>query len=105
MLFCPTCGNCLLLDSSSQGMLFSCKTCPYVFRITEAVSNKLEFPQKKVDDVIGDEQMWANAETTTIDCEKCQNPKAHFKQVQLRGLDEPSTIFYCCMKCGHRWND
>jgi DNA-directed RNA polymerase III subunit RPC11 len=105
MLFCPTCGNCLLLDPTFEGLLFSCKTCPYIFKVTATVSNREEFAQKKVDDVIGGEEMWENCPQTSVECPQCHCAKAYFMERQLRSADEPSTIFYRCVKCAHRWHD
>lgn len=38
-----------------------------------------------------------------IDCPKCPSKEASYAQVQLRGADEGSTIFYTCLRCKHRY--
>jgi DNA-directed RNA polymerase I subunit RPA12 len=37
-------------------------------------------------------------------CVKCQNPTVMFYTMQLRSVDEGSTVFYECPKCKHKWN-
>jgi DNA-directed RNA polymerase I subunit RPA12 len=45
-----------------------------------------------------DRDTWA---TTPKTCPKCENAKLKFRDVQTRGADEGSTIFYKCPACGH----
>lgn len=61
VLFCPTCGNILLVEEGGGGYRFYCQTCPYIFPITSKVATTLQLPRKKVDDVMGEEAAWANA--------------------------------------------
>jgi len=37
-------------------------------------------------------------------CPKCQHPLARFYTMQLRSVDEGSTVFYECAKCKHTWS-
>jgi len=39
------------------------------------------------------------------ECPKCGNDKAYWWMVQTRGIDESSTQFYRCTKCGYTWRD
>ncbi len=39
------------------------------------------------------------------ECSKCGNDKAYWWMVQTRGIDESSTQFYRCTKCGYTWRD
>lgn len=39
LLFCPTCGNVLIVEEGQKCMRFACNTCPYVHNITRKVSN------------------------------------------------------------------
>ncbi|OQO09421.1 hypothetical protein B0A48_04819 [Cryoendolithus antarcticus] len=39
-----------------------------------------------------------------VPCEKCGNPQTRYYTRQLRSADEGSTVFYTCVKCGHKWN-
>ena len=36
-------------------------------------------------------------------CPKCLHPLARFYTMQLRSVDEGSTVFYECAKCKHTW--
>ncbi|THW27237.1 hypothetical protein D6D23_03010 [Aureobasidium pullulans] len=45
-----------------------------------------------------DRDTWA---TTSKACPKCDHDKLKFRDVQTRGADEGSTIFYKCPACGH----
>lgn len=41
LLFCPTCGNVLIVEEGQRCFRFACNTCPYVHNITRKVSVKL----------------------------------------------------------------
>eukprot|EP00053_Salpingoeca_punica_P003505 m.43509 g.43509 ORF g.43509 m.43509 type:complete len:110 (-) comp12225_c0_seq1:44-373(-) len=108
LLFCPVCGNTLAL--SDMPVRFACITCPYTHRLDAdhpVRTRQLPVKVKKMDDVLGGEQEWQNAEKTEADCPKCHHSEAYFTQIQIRSADEPMTIFYKCanMACGHRWRD
>lgn len=38
LLFCPTCGNVLVVEEGQRCYRFACNTCPYVHNITRKVS-------------------------------------------------------------------
>ncbi len=42
---------------------------------------------------------------TQVKCPKCGYEEAFFEQCQLKSTCEPSTTFYRCVYCGHRWID
>ena len=37
-------------------------------------------------------------------CPKCNNPELYFYTMQLRSVDEGSTVFYECPKCAHKFS-
>jgi DNA-directed RNA polymerase I subunit RPA12 len=37
-------------------------------------------------------------------CPKCGNPEMYFYTMQLRSVDEGSTVFYECPKCAHKYS-
>ena len=43
------------------------------------------------------------AMTDQYKCSRCHRRETTFYELQLRSADEPSTIFVCCVPCGHRW--
>ncbi|RIA98119.1 putative Rpc11-DNA-directed RNA polymerase III subunit C11 [Glomus cerebriforme] len=109
MLFCPCCGNLLLIQHHTQGeQSFFCQTCPYVFPIgNKEYKNRTTLKRKEVDDVLGGEEGWKNVDSTEVTCPKCEHPRAYFMQIQTRSADEPMSIFYkCCNhECQHQWNE
>lgn len=107
LLFCPTCGNVLIVEEGQKCMRFACNTCPYVHNITRKVNNRKYPKLKEVDDVLGGAAAWENVDSTAETCPKCGHPRAYFMQIQTRSADEPMTTFYkCCnAQCGHRWRD
>ncbi len=106
MLFCPTCGNLLLIEKSVNLIRFYCKTCPYVFNINQTLKNTTYFEKKQTSDaILGGKEAWENVAKTDATCPKCENGKAYFKQIQIRSADEPSTIFFKCTECGFEWRE
>ena len=45
------------------------------------------------------------ANTDTYTCRKCYSKKCSYYQQQVRGADEPMTIFINCVNCGNRWKN
>ena len=105
MLFCPTCGNLLLLERSVNIMRFYCKTCPYVFNINQTLKNYSVYEKKVGDSILGGKEAWENVAKTEATCPKCEASKAYFRQIQIRSADEPSTIFYRCVDCAFEWRE
>lgn len=68
------------------------------------------FPDKW-NDIITEEQMKFKtayevsefAMTDLVKCGKCKNNKIKYFEMQTRSADEPTTHFYTCLSCGHRW--
>ena len=106
MLFCPTCGNLLLLEKGVGSCRYFCKTCPYIFNVNQRIKRKEIFDEFKVKDLVyGGKEEWANVPTTEAICSKCENNKAYYKEIQIRSADEPTTIFYRCTKCEFEWRE
>ena len=81
MIFCPTCSNILLIEKTQTDFRFYCKTCPYIYTVTEKVTTKMDLERKQIDDVLGGQSAWANVDQTDADCTKCNNKRAFFMQV------------------------
>lgn len=45
-----------------------------------------------------DRDTWATTQTM---CPKCENAELKYRDVQTRGADEGSTVFYKCPACGY----
>ena len=106
MLFCPTCGNILLIEKGSGSFRYFCKTCPYVFNVNQTIKKIKRFEEKDDDFVIGGKEEWANAATVSgVTCAsgKCDNDTAYYQEIQIRSADEPMTQKYKCTKCGYVW--
>jgi DNA-directed RNA polymerase III subunit RPC11 len=82
LLFCPNCGNLLLIEKTPSDFRFFCKTCPYIFIVTEKISMKIPLEKKEVDDIL--KESWDHLEQARVHCPKCENQKAFFKQFQTR---------------------
>lgn len=41
--------------------------------------------------------------TDKYTCGKCKKNKISYYELQTRSADEPSTHFFTCLHCGHRW--
>lgn len=109
MLFCPHCGNMLLIEDGASaggvaGMRFYCQTCPYLQRVTEEITKKLPLTRKKVDDILGGDKAWENVDQTDAVCPHCDSKRAYYMQIQIRSADEPMTTFYKCVKCKGNWS-
>jgi len=99
--FCPYCCNILLIEHAVE-MRFYCKTCPYVFYPKGKLSSTTKLQRKKVEEALGTFDAGA---ITEIRCDKCNNTKAYFMQMQTRSADEPMTLFYKCTGCGNQWKE
>ncbi|CAE7398586.1 POLR3K [Symbiodinium sp. CCMP2592] len=104
--FCPTCANLLVIEiGRGSSAAFRCRTCPYVYKIREKLSNKQVVIRKEVDDVLGGSEAWKDVEQCDAHCPKCAHSRAYFRQMQTRSADEPMTTFYRCTQCGHNWKE
>ncbi len=51
------------------------------------------------------EQKLSTMSQVKVECPKCGNDKAFWWMVQTRSIDESTTQFYRCTKCGYTWRD
>ncbi|XP_075894945.1 DNA-directed RNA polymerase III subunit RPC10 [Nelusetta ayraudi] len=79
LLFCPTCGNVLIVEEGQKCLRFACNTCPYVHNITRKVNNRKYPKLKEVDDVLGGAAAWE-----TITSHLCL--QKNVQSVSTRGL-------------------
>ena len=106
-LFCPYCGNTLLVESATTGMRWMCQTCPYVHDIMQTYREVVPLARKKADDILGGEEAWKNVDQTDSTCPACGNGRAYYLQIQIRSADEPSTMFFKCTRpqCGKTYSE
>lgn len=104
--YCPTCANMLLVEYDGVGDLrYFCQTCPYIYKIDRKLSKKVPLKRKEKDDVLGGDEEWKNVAQTEATCPECNNHKAYYQELQTRSADEPATLFFKCVKCGHQWRE
>uniref|UniRef100_A0A8D0NTA9 DNA-directed RNA polymerase II subunit RPB9-like zinc ribbon domain-containing protein n=1 Tax=Sus scrofa TaxID=9823 RepID=A0A8D0NTA9_PIG len=70
LLFCPGCGNGLIVEEGQRCHRFACNTCPYVHNITRKVTNRKYPKLKEVDDVLGGAAAWENVDSTAGERER-----------------------------------
>jgi DNA-directed RNA polymerase subunit M len=87
-IVCPKCGHKKAAKNSAS---------------TAAKSFKQ--PRKEFITVIGKEHQVRTLPTAQKECPKCGNNTAYFWQVQTRGGDEGSTLFFRCTKCDHTFRE
>ena len=110
MLFCPTCGDVLLVDDKAKmeynsALSFYCQRCPYRHKLKASMHRDTKLTVKEVDDVLGGKEAWENVDKTEARCPSCDHDQAYFIQFQTRSADEPMTTFYKCCECGKQWKD
>jgi DNA-directed RNA polymerase subunit M len=71
----------------------------------EAAAKKIKRSRKESITVIAKEHQIRTMPTTQIACPKCGNNLAYVWQVQTRGGDEGSTLFFRCTKCDHTFRE
>ncbi|KAG2482479.1 hypothetical protein HYH03_018586 [Edaphochlamys debaryana] len=93
------------LTEYSKELRYFCQSCPYVYNIDKKISKTAPLARKQVDDVLGGEDAWKNVAKTDATCPKCTYHQAYFMEIQIRSADEPATLFFKCVQCGHRWRE
>ena len=112
--FCPLCGTILDPPTSEH---VKCTVCPYSHRfadlhIQEVTTRTPARPKPtwvadNEDGITTGQDAHASLEKhAKIDepCPKCSHPELYFYTMQLRSVDEGSTVFYECAKCGHKFS-
>ncbi|KAL4935123.1 hypothetical protein BDV06DRAFT_229118 [Aspergillus oleicola] len=109
--FCDFCGN-LLNDSPNE--VLECEMCGRKAKnaalnhkqtsTSESFPSRLRNKLKSYTQQVTTETVGSGPHIE-MDCPKCPSKDVMYAQVQLRSADEGSTIFYTCMKCGHKWQE
>ena len=113
MDFCPDCGTRLISRREKEGtkgtLQIVCPKCGY----KKSGKNRPAVPPKRMKKrshkesitVIGKEHQIRTLPTAKKTCPKCGNNLAYFWQVQTRGGDEGSTLFFRCTKCDNTFRE
>ena len=98
MKFCPDCKVIMY----PQGDKLTCKRCGH-----SESKGKPQITSREREDkeIVVTEGIEGTLPTTKIICEKCKHNEATFYLRQTRAADEPTTRFYQCTKCKHRWRE
>jgi len=91
------CGDC---GSTFDASEFPAKNMKKTFFAPVKADPKWARPKNANED---DEAGSKNA-TIAETCPKCGHDTANFYTLQLRSVDEGSTVFYVCQKCKHKWS-
>lgn len=107
LLFCPGCGNGLVVEEGQHCHRVACNTCSYTHSVTRKVTHGQHPKLKEVDAALGGAATWENVDSTAEPCPRCGHPPAYFLQLQTRSAEETRTTFYqgCNAQCGHGWRD
>ena len=108
--FCSACGSLLARGAKTLECL-DCKATytapPPKKKVTH--SKPSDFPsalRTKHSDVqkVDDDAAGVQEQTIKQPCEKCGVQEVRFYTLQLRSVDEGTTVFYSCPACGHKWS-
>ncbi len=66
-------------------------------------TTKPTWADEAADQSTGGKEMVKHA-TIEEPCPKCNHPEMYFYTMQLRSVDEGSTVFYECPSCSHKFS-
>jgi DNA-directed RNA polymerase I subunit RPA12 len=107
-VFCSNCGMMLTLESHSSSA--ECRFCKQITSVAALLGNevvtKKELNQRK-DWMEMTAPVGQKVEKTIMseDCpaEGCDSTQMYYFTRQMRSADEGQTVFYECVKCGHKF--
>jgi len=112
MDFCPDCGTRLISKRQKDGtkttIQMVCSKCGYKKQGKHkpaAAAKKIKRSRKESITVIAKEHQIRTMPTAQKECPKCGNNLAYTWQVQTRGGDEGSTLFFRCTKCDYTFRE
>jgi len=101
-MFCPKCKSILVLNRTTGKRECKRPNCGHSENKGEA---KITSRERKDKEMVVTESIEGTLPTTKIICGKCKHNEATFYLRQTRAADEPTTRFYQCTKCKHRWRE
>ncbi|ELR15006.1 transcription factor SII (TFIIS) domain containing protein [Acanthamoeba castellanii str. Neff] len=103
--FCDNCGCLLPLTADSQ---INCKMCGFNVNADELEEHVIVTKAKPKSSIRqkGKKEEDKSNDRAIIDekCPKCGHGKMYFYTMQLRSVDEGSTVFYECVKCAYKFS-
>lgn len=112
MDYCPKCEKKMVhLKKKSQRtvtLVLSCPKCGHTKTATHPNLNIKPINKNRRENliVIGkQEQRYKTMPTIQRDCPKCANTQAYAWLLQLGSLEQSSTHFYRCTKCGYTYRE
>jgi DNA-directed RNA polymerase subunit M len=108
MDFCPECGTRLISKREDDVLQMVCPKCDYKKSGKTGSSvapKKMKRSSRESITVIGKEHQIRTLPTTEKTCPKCGNNLVYYWQVQTRGGDEGSTLFFRCTKCDNTFRE
>ena len=108
--FCPNCGTLLQLGAVNP---ICCERCNFHLYVRRPSKNYVvtKSETRSIPDWLSTADIKKTKKDTgkdrmTVDepCPKCSHSWVEFYTVQLRSVDEGSTVFYECPSCGHNWS-
>lgn len=105
--FCPQCGT--ILDPPSISSDVECTFCPFKCPFSEMSTGEVittSAPTARPGwiDVDKEDEIMEKHATIEEPCPKCGHHELFFYTMQLRSVDEGSTVFYECPKCAHKFS-
>jgi len=105
--FCPQCGT--ILDPPDMSPDVECSFCPFKCAFSEMSTGEVttkSAPTARPVWIDADKEEEIMEKHAKIDepCPKCFHPELLFYTMQIRSVDEGSTVFYECPNCNHKFN-
>lgn len=115
----PFCNQCGTILDPPNGENITCELCGFSCRFNDLHAAEIitQSAPKSRPAWLGDEGDEENTANESGDkskskkhaiieepCPKCNNPELYFYTMQLRSVDEGSTVFYECPKCTHKFS-
>mmetsp|Transcript_24489 Transcript_24489/g.40830 ORF Transcript_24489/g.40830 Transcript_24489/m.40830 type:complete len:116 (+) Transcript_24489:66-413(+) len=108
--FCSACGT--ILDPP-DGDLVTCTHCSFSCKFVDIMTpevitkspptGKPQWVADEKDSGTGGKEMVKHA-TIEEPCPRCSHPELYFYTMQLRSVDEGSTVFYECPRCAYKFS-
>jgi len=105
------CGGMLSPSRNKGKDVLVCRKCGASTKFNEEERNDFtttgasRAAPKSIVPIIDSEKQLSKLSTINVECAKCKNIGVIWWMVQTRGVDEPPTRFYKCVKCGHTWRE